>query len=136
MAHAQTNNDRRLARSGTDPAEADAMGAEQNKLLVGRLGEGINNGSFEVLDEVADAGWRITWPGCVSSASRREGGRLRAARVPRSLRLVRLRAVAAGWWPGRGRGQDGPGEQGEQGDRLEDQGLDDVGRRDRFLEAE
>lgn len=30
------------------------MGAEQNKLLVRRLVEGINNGSLEVLDEVAD----------------------------------------------------------------------------------
>jgi predicted ester cyclase len=33
------------------------MGAEQNKLLVRRLVEGINNGSLEVLDEVADAGF-------------------------------------------------------------------------------
>jgi predicted ester cyclase len=33
------------------------MGAEQNKLLVHRLVEGINNGSVEVLDEVADAGF-------------------------------------------------------------------------------
>jgi predicted ester cyclase len=33
----------------------DAMGAEQNKLLVRRLVEGINNGSLEVLDEVADS---------------------------------------------------------------------------------
>jgi hypothetical protein len=32
------------------------MGAEENKLLVRRLVEGINNGSLEVLDEVADAG--------------------------------------------------------------------------------
>ncbi|MBV9092296.1 MAG: ester cyclase [Streptosporangiaceae bacterium] len=30
------------------------MGAEQNKLLVRRLVEGINNGSLDVLDEVAD----------------------------------------------------------------------------------
>jgi len=30
------------------------MGAEQNKLLVRRLVEGINNGSLEALDEVAD----------------------------------------------------------------------------------
>ena len=29
------------------------MGAEQNKLLVRRLAEGINNGSLDVLDEVA-----------------------------------------------------------------------------------
>ena len=33
------------------------MGAEENKLLVRRLVEGINNGSLEVLDEVADAGF-------------------------------------------------------------------------------
>lgn len=31
------------------------MGVEQNKLLVRRLVEGINTGSLEVLDEVADA---------------------------------------------------------------------------------
>jgi predicted ester cyclase len=30
------------------------VGAEQNKLLVRRLVEGINNGGLEVLDEVAD----------------------------------------------------------------------------------
>jgi hypothetical protein len=33
------------------------MGAEENKLLVRRLVEGINNGSLEVLPEVADAGF-------------------------------------------------------------------------------
>jgi predicted ester cyclase len=33
------------------------MGAEQNKLLVRRLVEGINDGSLEVLDEVAGAGF-------------------------------------------------------------------------------
>jgi hypothetical protein len=35
----------------------DAMGAEQNKLLVRRLVEGINSGSLEVLDEVAYGGF-------------------------------------------------------------------------------
>jgi hypothetical protein len=33
------------------------MGAEQNKLLVRRLVEGINSGSLEVLDEVAHGGF-------------------------------------------------------------------------------
>jgi predicted ester cyclase len=33
------------------------MGAEENKLRVCRLVVGINNGSLEVLDEVADAGF-------------------------------------------------------------------------------
>ena len=33
------------------------MGAEENKPLVRRLVVGINNGSLEVLDEVADAGF-------------------------------------------------------------------------------
>ena len=33
------------------------MGVEENKLLVRRLVGGVNNGSLEVLDEVADAGF-------------------------------------------------------------------------------
>jgi hypothetical protein len=33
------------------------MGAEENKLLVCRLVAGISNGSLEVLDEVAGAGF-------------------------------------------------------------------------------
>lgn len=49
---------RRLAARGAGQVRAgrseDAMGAEQNKLLVHRLVGGINNGSLEVLDEVAD----------------------------------------------------------------------------------
>jgi predicted ester cyclase len=47
------------------------MGAEQNKLLVRRLVEGINNGSLDVLDEVADAGF--------ARAARRRIGPFRGA---------------------------------------------------------
>lgn len=48
---------RRWGPVGCPGGSEDVMGAEENKLLVRRLVEGINNGSLEVLDEVADAGF-------------------------------------------------------------------------------
>jgi hypothetical protein len=48
---------RRWGPVGCAAGSEDVMGAEENKLRVRRLVVGINNGSLEVPDEVADAGF-------------------------------------------------------------------------------
>jgi hypothetical protein len=82
----------------------------------------------------AQPGWRITWRGCASLAF--------AVRVVVTRRRLASRGhggwlhnALLRWRPGVAAARDGPGEQGEQGDRLDGQGLGDGGRRDRFPEA-